>query len=610
MGRRFSIHGVVMARDEWPLLELSITHALLHHVDRVWVIDHASADGTAEGLRRLAAVWGDRLIVMRLEAAPFFQEAVVNTLLELVNPRADDWVYPFDADEFAIAPAATPLRDVLAEVGSQYAAVRYDIDNWVVPIDFDHTDRRQYAGLHCRALPSLFVDLGAELTGDEIRCGTMNFFDVPFPPKVVVRGGLGGWLAAGAHNLKPYRPEHELAIDRGRFRVAHFPLLSRDRLRLRVQQGRDLIAMNFPSWHGWQSQMLARLDREGLLDAFWSRHSIGADVAAESGCRPTVVRDDTFSQAVQRTLAWLDEHQRTGTPVVPRQDQPSEASAALLTAALRSIRKLQSTLEALVKRQPAADGDRAAQPADACVREIAGDAVVPARDTLGEPYERPDRKSSAVLEPSGTPTETGGRKVFGIGWAKTGTTTLGVCFEMLGLSHQGPDLSLVHDLRSGDLSRIIGVASRSQAFEDWPWPVLFREMDEAFPGSVFILTVRSPQRWLQSYRTMLASQGVATREMNEMRSILYGLPFPDVSDGQLLDRFNAHNTAVRRYFRSRPNDLLVVDWETGCGWREVCGFLGMEIPRRPFPWANRGVHQTHAGSAIGSGVEPMPGASG
>ena len=97
---------------------------------------------------------------------------------------------------------------------------------------------------------------------------------------------------------------------------------------------------------------------------------------------------------------------------------------------------------------------------------------------------------------------------------------------------------------------------------------------------------------------MLAAQGVASSEMNEVRSILYGLPFPDVTDDQLLERFKKHNADVRRYFSGRADNLLVADWETGCGWRELCRFLGMDIPRRPFPWANRGHRVGDVGSDV------------
>ena len=37
-------------------------------------------------------------------------------------------------------------------------------------------------------------------------------------------------------------------------------------------------------------------------------------------------------------------------------------------------------------------------------------------------------------------------KVFGVGWAKTGTTTLGECFKILGFDHQSQNLELVKDI--------------------------------------------------------------------------------------------------------------------------------------------------------------------
>lgn len=597
MGGRSTIHGVVMARDEWPLLELSVTHALLHHVDRVWVIDHGSVDGTAEGLRRLNAAWGNRLTSIRLDAMPFLQEAITILLLEVVKPRPEDWVYVFDADEFAITPSAASLRDMLAQVKPEHRSVRYQVDNWVVPKDFDDIDCGQYAGLHRRAIPNLFLDLGPEVTSDEIRRGVMNFFDVPFASKVIIRGGSGEWLAAGAHLLKPHSPAHEAAIAPEHFRVAHFPLLSRTRLQLKVRQGRDLIALGFPPSHGWQSQMLARIDSSGLLEEFWSRHSVDSDADMDHGCRPTTVQDHTFARAMHTTLARLQENRRNRESVVPRQQPPAEGDATfLLSAAVRAIRTLQSTVETLAGQHRIAVAERSAARDDSEEIVANKDAVV---QSCGERHQAvayaPCAVSGGVERPNASEIARS-RKIFGIGWAKTGTTTLGACFEILGLSFQGPDLSLIESLRDGDVTRIMDLARQKQAFADWPWPILFRELDEAFPGSLFVLTTRSPQRWLRSYRNMLASQGLASSAMNEVRSILYGLPFPNVTDGQLLERVQRHNAAVRQYFSGRADDLLVVDWEAGSGWRELCEFLGMDIPGQPFPWANQGHYEGHVGS--------------
>lgn len=181
-------------------------------------------------------------------------------------------------------------------------------------------------------------------------------------------------------------------------------------------------------------------------------------------------------------------------------------------------------------------------------------------------------------------------KIFGIGWAKTGTTTLGKCFGILGFNHQTQDLGLVNDLKQGDLSRIMAVVEKKDTFEDWPWIILYKELDKAFPGSRFILTKRDPEKWLCSYRNMVEKQGTASEKINEIRTILYGLPFPDVSESQLIERYQRHNAEVTDHFRNRHKDLLVVDWEQGAGWKELCVFLGKNIPQDPFPHANKGTY--------------------
>jgi hypothetical protein len=188
-------------------------------------------------------------------------------------------------------------------------------------------------------------------------------------------------------------------------------------------------------------------------------------------------------------------------------------------------------------------------------------------------------------------------KVFGIGWAKTGVTTLGRCLRDLGYRYHGQRLDLVDDLAAGDsasgdwtsadLSRILAVAAAHDAFTDWPWILLYRQLDEAFPGSRFVLTLRDPARWLKSYRSMIARLRPATPELVARRRIIYGLPFPDVTDAMLLERRERHDAAVREWFRDRPESLLTVDWEAGDGWEQLCGFLGEPVPSRAFPHENK-----------------------
>jgi hypothetical protein len=98
-------------------------------------------------------------------------------------------------------------------------------------------------------------------------------------------------------------------------------------------------------------------------------------------------------------------------------------------------------------------------------------------------------------------------KVFGIGWAKTGTTTLGSCFEILGYKHRSQDLDLVYDLKDGNLDRVFSVADRFDSFEDWPWILLYKELDRRYLDARFILTVRDTERWWRSCQNYIATRG-------------------------------------------------------------------------------------------------------
>jgi len=173
-------------------------------------------------------------------------------------------------------------------------------------------------------------------------------------------------------------------------------------------------------------------------------------------------------------------------------------------------------------------------------------------------------------------------KVFGIGFHRTGTTTLNRCLKKLGFSHKGYDLDLLRKVNQGDLEPVHRVADQYECFDDWPWPLIFRQLDEWYPDAKFILTVREdPDTWLASVRRHAKVTGPT-----ESRKIIYGQPRVKGHEEIYLKRYNQHNETVRRYFSDRTDDLLEVCWEQGSGWEELCEFLGRDLPNVPLPHAN------------------------
>jgi hypothetical protein len=129
---------------------------------------------------------------------------------------------------------------------------------------------------------------------------------------------------------------------------------------------------------------------------------------------------------------------------------------------------------------------------------------------------------------------------------------------------------------------IDSLVPRYDAFQDNPWPIVFKRLDERYPNSKFILTVRDSEPWL---RSQIKDFG---RAETPMRKWIYGAGAPLGNEARYVARYEAHNAEVLEYFKDRSRDLLVMDLTKGDGWPKLCAFLGAEIPNTPFPHANKG----------------------
>lgn len=176
-------------------------------------------------------------------------------------------------------------------------------------------------------------------------------------------------------------------------------------------------------------------------------------------------------------------------------------------------------------------------------------------------------------------------KLFGIGWNKTGTTTLGLCAEVLGYKHKSLDLDLLRDMyEKKNIQRAIVEARKYNFFEDWPWPLLYKELDKNFPNSKFILTIRKdPEVWFESIR----KHALRTHPREHERNHIYGVSYPQNNKDLYIEKYIEHNKNVIDYFKGRNDQLLVLCFERGDGWEEVCSFLRLEIPDHPLPHANK-----------------------
>jgi Sulfotransferase domain len=174
-------------------------------------------------------------------------------------------------------------------------------------------------------------------------------------------------------------------------------------------------------------------------------------------------------------------------------------------------------------------------------------------------------------------------KIVGVGLGKTGTTSLGAACRILGLSHKTHDPALFDALHRGAKQSCLDEIGRFESFEDFPWNILYRDIDRLYPGSLFILTLRrDPETW---YRSLCAHWERTGNSIAKRHA--YGHMSPIGERDYHVALYEQHTADVRAWFADRPGQLLTVCWENGDGWEELCAFLSRPLPRRAFPHANR-----------------------
>jgi tetratricopeptide (TPR) repeat protein len=186
-------------------------------------------------------------------------------------------------------------------------------------------------------------------------------------------------------------------------------------------------------------------------------------------------------------------------------------------------------------------------------------------------------------------------KIFGIGLAKTGTTTLAAALTALGWAVLDWANPLTFELMSKDDLHLF------DAFTDTPVCLGFEAYYYIFPNSKFVYTVRSVAAWLTSierqWKLHFGLFGFAAiKEAMERQNTLplHGITFRDLyrtlyfNHADFTEAYRAHDRRVRRFFADKPKDrFLEFDVFRGDSWSELCAFIGCDIPGVAFPWENR-----------------------
>ena len=285
------VFGFCIVRDEPDIVRLSVLHHLRTGVDHVLLVDNGSSDRTREIVEELGR--GRRVTAWRDESE-WHQEAMFTELAREAFRLGADWVVPFDADEFWVAPSAS-LRALLstADAGALEAPV----------VNFVQERSRRAAAADGLLSMTRRVErpIGPfERTRGLVESRQIAFVEMLYPPKFVSRAGPELTIGPGNHVVGGLTAPSQ-ATDS--LRCLHAPLRSLAALEAKADRGRRQAAAGWPDDLGWHARHFGLMIARGELEAEWRANTCddAGQLDVFGSTRDTVV-DESLRDAAAAVL--------------------------------------------------------------------------------------------------------------------------------------------------------------------------------------------------------------------------------------------------------------------------------------------------------------------
>ena len=206
-------------------------------------------------------------------------------------------------------------------------------------------------------------------------------------------------------------------------------------------------------------------------------------------------------------------------------------------------------------------------------------------------------------------------KIFGVGLNKTGTNSLNEALKILGFRsiHYPHDEKTYNELSMGNFK--LSIMDHYDAANDLSIAPYYSELDQVFPNSKFILTVRDKQGWLKSninhwsHNKYLYDESIELGYKQKFGRFVTLATFGcyQFNASRFSMVYDRHCQNVVDYFGDR---VLVYDICGGQTWEPLCEFLNIDVPEDPFPHSNKGIyHEEEATRVFGDEQQPRSPAS-
>jgi hypothetical protein len=161
----------------------------------------------------------------------------------------------------------------------------------------------------------------------------------------------------------------------------------------------------------------------------------------------------------------------------------------------------------------------------------------------------------------------------------------GPCYHMIEVFPRPAHLGLWTTAAHGERVDWHALFDGFTAAVDWPPAAFWKEISEAFPESIILLSTRaSAESWWKSASETIFRRAEHGGPIATMANAIFETRFTTALHDReaAIAAYERHNADVRA---TAPRARLV-EWTPKDGWGPLCKALGMAVPAEPFPHVN------------------------
>ena len=238
------VNAVYVVKNEWPLLAVSISHALTHYAEKVLIIDTGSRDGIFEGIQAMQKLWVGRIELFRCNQEIFDQTPLTNMLIEMSSEDQADWTMVLDADEFFVHDNYSEFLAKLSNTEEKWSSYSIPVENYIVEESHSDLILESFNDIQHRVVGESIYASTAQLYAARVSSGEIPLQYRNTPHKLLIRNSSNRFISQGNHQVVfgdgIWWKKYDSSISSGNFlggKICHLPYTSENRLLAR--KGRD-----------------------------------------------------------------------------------------------------------------------------------------------------------------------------------------------------------------------------------------------------------------------------------------------------------------------------------------------------------------------------------